>query len=152
MNAQSSGTVTLASTDPSAPPLISTIYLSHPYDRRVAIEALRSITRFSETSLYAAMMERRIEGPPADVDDEAFFFSIARELLVRCGILLRHARWGGMGMRRRLRGRILGLGGEGAKGGGFEVRQILPLFYIVPPLETSSRGYETSLFGQILVE
>jgi len=70
MNAQSSGSVTLASSDPTAQALVDVNYLSHPYDQRVVIESLRSITAMSEVPSLAAITEKRIEGPPSDADDE----------------------------------------------------------------------------------
>jgi choline dehydrogenase-like flavoprotein len=73
MNAQSTGTVKLASADPTLPPLIDANYLSHHYDRRVVIEALRSILEYSEAPTFAAMTQRRIEGPSANADDESLW-------------------------------------------------------------------------------
>lgn len=72
MNALSVGSVSLASADPTIPPLIDLNYLSHPYDRRVIIEGLRAATKMSESPSLAAITDRRLEGPPGDADDEAF--------------------------------------------------------------------------------
>jgi len=70
MNAQSVGYVKLASSDASVPPLIDPNYLSHPYDRRVAIESLRAVIKYSDAPTFQSMRERRIEGPDADASDE----------------------------------------------------------------------------------
>ena len=42
---QSRGAVTLASGDPSVPPLIDPNYLAHPFDREVAVAAERRLFR-----------------------------------------------------------------------------------------------------------
>lgn len=70
MNPQSTGSVTLASTNPSEPPKIDVGYLSHPYDRRVAVEALRTAIEFSKMPAFAAITEQRIEGPVSSSDDD----------------------------------------------------------------------------------
>jgi len=70
MNPQSTGSVTLASKDPSEPALIDLNYLSHPYDRRVIIEGLRTAIKLSETPGITQMTEKRIDGPGSDADDE----------------------------------------------------------------------------------
>ena len=43
LNAQNSGTVTLSSSDPADPPLCDPKFFSHPFGRRVAIEATREV-------------------------------------------------------------------------------------------------------------
>jgi choline dehydrogenase-like flavoprotein len=73
MNAQSVGSVRLASSDPAVPALIDLNYLSHPYDKRVAIEALRCLTEFSEAPAFEKVTARRIEGPSKDADDETLW-------------------------------------------------------------------------------
>lgn len=73
MNGQSRGSVSLSSADPTGPAINDVNYLSHPYDRRVMIEGLRAVTKFSEVPSIAAITERRLEGPPGDSDDETFF-------------------------------------------------------------------------------
>lgn len=72
MNPQSTGSVTLASTNPSEPPNIDVGYLSHPYDRRVAIEALRTAMAFSNMPAFAAATKERIEGPLSSSDADHF--------------------------------------------------------------------------------
>jgi choline dehydrogenase-like flavoprotein len=41
----------------------------HPYDKRVAIEALRCPTEFSEVPAFEKVTARRIEGPSKNADD-----------------------------------------------------------------------------------
>jgi choline dehydrogenase-like flavoprotein len=72
MNTQSSGSITLSSANPSEPPLIDVGYVSHPYDRRVAIESLRAIIEYSNMPTFATITERRIEGPEGDSDEDIF--------------------------------------------------------------------------------
>lgn len=70
MNPQSMGTVTLTSSDPTKPYLIDPKYLTHPYDRRVAIEALRSVIKLSKVPTFAAVTEKVLSGPEVDSDDK----------------------------------------------------------------------------------
>ena len=73
MNSQSTaGSITLASANPADAPLIDVKYLTHPYDRRVAVEALRDIIDYSEMPAFAAVTEKRIEGPASDSDEDLF--------------------------------------------------------------------------------
>jgi choline dehydrogenase-like flavoprotein len=72
MNPQSSGTVTLSSSDPTKPCIIDPKYLSHPYDRRVAIEALRSALKLSKVPTFVAVTEKTISVPEDDSDDKLF--------------------------------------------------------------------------------
>ncbi|KAG0644978.1 alcohol dehydrogenase [Hyphodiscus hymeniophilus] len=72
MNAQSTGSVTLSSADPSEPPNIDVGYLSHPYDRRVAIEALRTVIAYSKVPTFAAVTDHSVEGPKSDSDEDIF--------------------------------------------------------------------------------
>lgn len=70
MNAESKGSITLASSDPSAPPNIDVNYISHPYDRRVAIEGLRELIAYSRMPAFAKITEKMIEGPEGDSEEE----------------------------------------------------------------------------------
>lgn len=72
MNPQSTGSIALSSAKPSDPPRINVGYLSHPYDRRVAIEALRAAVEYSKMPAFAAVTKQRIEGPASDNDEEIF--------------------------------------------------------------------------------
>jgi choline dehydrogenase-like flavoprotein len=75
MNAQSRGSVTLASSDPSAPIAIDLNYLSHPYDRRVAIEALRAALALSRVPTLKNVSEKILNGPKSEIDEDLFEFA-----------------------------------------------------------------------------
>ena len=70
MGAQSSGTVTLRSKDPKDPPLVDPRFLSHPFDRRVAIECVRDALDFLDQPFLAQNRERLAKGPKGLSDDE----------------------------------------------------------------------------------
>jgi choline dehydrogenase-like flavoprotein len=70
MNPLSCGSIRLTSADPSVPALIDPAYISHPYDRRVAIEALRKTMQFSRAPTFAALTKKVIQGPASDSDDD----------------------------------------------------------------------------------
>jgi choline dehydrogenase-like flavoprotein len=70
MNAESTGSITLSSSDPSAPPNIDLNYLSQPYDRRVAIEGLRALIEYSRMPAFAKVTEKMIDGPEGDSEEE----------------------------------------------------------------------------------
>lgn len=53
LNAQSTGSVTLQSADPSIPLLFDPDFLSHPFDRRVAIEATRACLNIASHPSFA---------------------------------------------------------------------------------------------------
>jgi choline dehydrogenase-like flavoprotein len=61
LNQQSRGSVTLQSADPAVPLLFDPNFLSHPYDRRVAVEAMREILKVAASPAFAA----RVVGPSA---------------------------------------------------------------------------------------
>lgn len=70
MGAQSSGTVTLRSKDPKDPPLIDPKFLSHPFDRHVAIECIRDALDFLNQPFLAENTERLATGPKGLGDEE----------------------------------------------------------------------------------
>jgi choline dehydrogenase-like flavoprotein len=72
MNPQSTGSITLSSANPSDPPKIDVGYVTHPYDRRVAIESLRTAIEYSKMPTFASITEKRIEGPVSDSDEDMF--------------------------------------------------------------------------------
>jgi choline dehydrogenase-like flavoprotein len=61
LNQQSRGSVTLQSADPTVPLLFDPNLLSHPYDRRVVIEATREVLKVAASPKFAA----RVIGPSA---------------------------------------------------------------------------------------
>ena len=70
MGAQSSGNVKLCSTDPREPPLVDPNFLSHPFDRRVAIECMRDALDFLDQPCLAQSCERIAVGPQGRSDEE----------------------------------------------------------------------------------
>ena len=74
MNPQSSGSITLASNDPAVHPIIDPTFLSHPFDRRVAIEAMREMMRFFQAPVFKNRTARHV-GWPVDRSDEAILVS-----------------------------------------------------------------------------
>lgn len=75
MNAQSTGSISLASSDPTAPMLIDLGYLSHPYDRRVAIEALRAAMALSRVPTFDRVIEKVLVGPKSESDEDLCEFA-----------------------------------------------------------------------------
>jgi choline dehydrogenase-like flavoprotein len=68
-NNQSTGSVRLASSDPKEHALVDPNLLAHPYDQRVAIEALRRVIALSKVPTFADITEKVIEGPEGDSDE-----------------------------------------------------------------------------------
>lgn len=75
MNSQSRGSVTLASPDPSVPMAIDLNYLSHPYDRRVAIEGLRAAMALAQVPTLKNVSEKILNGPKSQSDEDVFDFA-----------------------------------------------------------------------------
>ncbi|KAI1075857.1 hypothetical protein F5B20DRAFT_367830 [Whalleya microplaca] len=69
-NAQSRGEVTLQSSDPNVPLKFDPKFLSDPFDRRVAIEALRDALRFADSEGYAKDNVATLAGPAGRSDEE----------------------------------------------------------------------------------
>lgn len=72
MGSQGSGEVNLRSANPADPPLIDPKFLTHPYDRRVAIEAVRDTLHFLDMPYLAKDQIRLATGPKGRSDDEIF--------------------------------------------------------------------------------
>lgn len=70
MGTQSLGQVTLRSKDPKQPALFNPRFLSHPYDRRVAIEAVREALAFLDSPTLAEHQDYIIDGPEDGSDEE----------------------------------------------------------------------------------
>ncbi|KAM3065131.1 hypothetical protein ACMFMG_006108 [Clarireedia jacksonii] len=70
MNPQSSGRVTLRSSNPSDPPVIDPNFLSHPYDRRVMIEAMRTTLRLFDAPVFDESRVKMIGAPEGRGDKE----------------------------------------------------------------------------------
>ena len=70
MNTQSLGSVQLRSADPKDPLLIDSQLLSHPFDRRVAIESMKEILAFLDKPAMAKDTIRFINAPAGRSDEE----------------------------------------------------------------------------------
>ncbi|PYH46910.1 GMC family oxidoreductase [Aspergillus saccharolyticus JOP 1030-1] len=66
-NNLSKGTVTLRSRDPRDPPLVDPNFLSHPFDKRIAIETVRTALKVASTAAYRGTIERIVHGPRIDI-------------------------------------------------------------------------------------
>lgn len=78
LHPRSRGTVRLASSDPSAAPLIDPNYWSDPHDRQMSIEGLkiaRDIMR--QDALKPYVMAERLPGPDFNTDEELFEYGCA---------------------------------------------------------------------------
>lgn len=64
------GSVTLKSADPKDPPVIDPKFLAEPFDRRVAIEAVRETLKLMDTPEFAKE-QVRLAAAPEDGSDEA---------------------------------------------------------------------------------
>ncbi|KAI0882886.1 GMC oxidoreductase [Annulohypoxylon maeteangense] len=69
-NAQSRGEITLQSSDPDVPLKFDSKFLTAPFDRRVAIESLRAVLRFTEHESYAKNTVAMLSGPKSDSDED----------------------------------------------------------------------------------
>lgn len=70
MNPQSRGTVALASKDPADKPIVDPAHLSHPYDRRVMIDAIRNTLHFIATPILAKYLVSYAYKPNSDSDED----------------------------------------------------------------------------------
>ncbi|KAK6842007.1 FAD/NAD(P)-binding protein [Apiospora arundinis] len=68
MNPQSRGTVSLKSADPREAPIIDPKFLTHPFDRRVAIEGMREMLRFFQAPAWKQKTVRNVSWPQDDSD------------------------------------------------------------------------------------
>ena len=70
LGAHEGGEVKLRSSNPAEPPAIDPAFLSHPFDCRVAIEAVREALEFLDTPSLAKHQLRLAEGPQVRSDEE----------------------------------------------------------------------------------
>jgi choline dehydrogenase-like flavoprotein len=80
MNPQSRGAVRLRSSNPDDPPLIDFAYLSHPYDKRVIVTAVRQLLQYIIKSPLAKEIEEITFGPKSE-DEEDILVSIPTVLI-----------------------------------------------------------------------
>ncbi|KAH7400180.1 glucose-methanol-choline oxidoreductase-like protein [Cadophora sp. MPI-SDFR-AT-0126] len=69
-NTQSPSSVKLASSDPAEAPKIDLRILEHEYDRRVAIEGMRSLLKFVKSPALGDKVEKMLEGPKSESDED----------------------------------------------------------------------------------
>ncbi|KIX99407.1 uncharacterized protein Z520_04983 [Fonsecaea multimorphosa CBS 102226] len=74
MNSQCRGSVTLQSSDPSVPLAFDPKLFSHPYDRRVAVEAYREVARVVRSSAYARDTVRPLRAPKSESEEDVLDF------------------------------------------------------------------------------
>ncbi len=70
MNPQSEGEVTLSSTNPSDPPVVDPKLMSHPFDRRVIIEAMRQMMNYLEAPVFKKNTVKMIGCPKSRSDED----------------------------------------------------------------------------------
>ncbi|KAF1994742.1 GMC oxidoreductase [Amniculicola lignicola CBS 123094] len=78
MNPQSTGTVTLRSSDPFDSPIIDPNFLSHPFDRRALIEGTREVMRILSAPVYDSRTLGKLGAQ--DRSDEAIWENIKGNL------------------------------------------------------------------------
>ncbi|KAI9374458.1 hypothetical protein BJX61DRAFT_498366 [Aspergillus egyptiacus] len=69
-NSQVRGEVTLQSSDPKMPLRFDPKFLSHPFDRRAAIESLRDAFRITKYDGYVRDNVQELAGPKSDSDED----------------------------------------------------------------------------------
>ena len=74
MNTQSVGSCTLQSSDPAVPLIFDPRFLSHPYDRRVAIELTREIFRVMNGEVFSQYNQGIVHGPKSDSEEDILAF------------------------------------------------------------------------------
>lgn len=96
---QGTGEVKLHSSDPNEHPVIDPKFLSHAFDRRVAIESVRETLEFLDQPVLAKDQLRLAAGPTGLSDDEILVCSIVLKLKSSdsrfFGCLGRHSLTGG---------------------------------------------------------
>ncbi|KAI4140687.1 MAG: hypothetical protein LQ341_003748 [Variospora aurantia] len=67
---ETGGSITLSSSDPNSAPLIDPAFLTHPFDRHLAIHSVRETLAFLRTPSLAQDQIRLAAGPKGDGDEE----------------------------------------------------------------------------------
>jgi choline dehydrogenase-like flavoprotein len=70
MNPQSRGAVTLRSSNSDDPPLIDFAYLSHPYDKRIIVTAVRQLLQYINQSPLAEELKEITFGPKSEDEED----------------------------------------------------------------------------------
>ncbi|KAH8676139.1 hypothetical protein BX600DRAFT_508317 [Xylariales sp. PMI_506] len=79
MNPQSRGTVTLNSANPADAPIIDPKFLTHPFDKRTAIECFKQLLAYFQAPIWKEKTIRRL-GWPDDDSDEAIWETFSSNL------------------------------------------------------------------------
>jgi choline dehydrogenase-like flavoprotein len=74
-NMQGRGTVSLQSSDPNTPLLFDPQFLQHPFDQRVAVDALRHVLRFARSEAYARDTIGTLAAPPSESDTDLLAYA-----------------------------------------------------------------------------
>ena len=85
MGSQAAGEVKLRSGNPKDPPLLDPKFLSHAFDRRVAIESVREVLEFMDLPGLAKDQIRLATGPSGRSDEEILVSLCYPEIL--CPVL-----------------------------------------------------------------
>ncbi|KAI1633044.1 glucose-methanol-choline oxidoreductase-like protein [Biscogniauxia mediterranea] len=87
MNPQSRGTVTLKSTDPRDAPIIDPMFLTHPYDKRNAIESMREMLRYFQAPVWKKKTIGTLGWPKGGSDEDIWesFSSNVKSSWHMCG-------------------------------------------------------------------
>lgn len=72
MNLQSKGEVTLQSSNPANPLIYDPKFLTHPYDRRVAIEAGRALMEFTGSPAFTNATLAPFAAPKSSSEDDVW--------------------------------------------------------------------------------
>ncbi|KIX09119.1 uncharacterized protein Z518_00197 [Rhinocladiella mackenziei CBS 650.93] len=74
MNPQSRGSVTLASKDPAADPVIDVNFFSHPYDRQTLVSGVREVMTFVRSKHLSKHIASAVLAPKTDSDEDILAF------------------------------------------------------------------------------
>ncbi|KAK9421138.1 hypothetical protein SUNI508_05986 [Seiridium unicorne] len=69
-NSQGRGEVTLQSSDPNVSLLFDPKFLAHPFDRRAAIESLRTVLKVVRSEAYSKDTVAQLAGPTSDSEED----------------------------------------------------------------------------------
>jgi choline dehydrogenase-like flavoprotein len=72
MNPQSAGELTLKSADPLDAPIIDPKLLSHPFDRRAMIEAMRKLMDYLEAPVFQKSTVKMIGCPKSRSEEDVW--------------------------------------------------------------------------------
>jgi len=70
LNGQSTGSATLQSSDPTKPLIFDPNFFSHPYDKRIAIEATREVLKVVNSPGFSKDTIAFLDGPKSDSEED----------------------------------------------------------------------------------